>query len=318
MGVVVTPTSLNESARKYRKALLIAVTIGLEHSLKHMTVRPGIRFEETVGELEGNFEVKPYTGSYPSGLSDGTIKGRTLKTYKGQVYELFHLANLISTIYGMDMTSQKKSDKFDINKKILFMIVNQVSTKLNKALFSAVRDAEGTTTADLFDGFDTITAAEITATNISAAKGNYKSIVAITDSNAVDVFQSIFESSSDELQAERSKMFCTMAQYTSYLKDYKTTTGATPYNTEYKKTFVEGSDDRCELVPLISKKASSYIHLTTKGNMLIGVDQMSDIEKVRVKEDNNVNYTQFIMDMFFGAQFETLMKEKFLTAKITS
>ncbi|MFK5856586.1 MAG: hypothetical protein QM503_10675 [Bacteroidota bacterium] len=316
MGVLVTPTSLNESARKYRKALLIAVSIGLGHSLKHMTVRPGIRFEETVGELDGSFELKPNLGAFPAGLSDATIKGRTLKTYQGQVYELFHLQNLISTIYGLDMTAQKKSDKFDINKKLLFLIVKRISAKLNQNLFSAVRDDAGTTTAKLFDGFDTITAAEIVLTNIAAGKGNYQEIVAIDDTNAVDILQSIFEGSSDELQFEKSKMFITAAQYNSYLKDYKVTTGATPYNTEYKKLYLEGSNDNCELVPLISKKTSPYIHLTTKANTLIGVDQMSDLEKVRIKEDNNVNYTQFIMDMFFGTQFDTLSKEKFMTAKI--
>lgn len=317
MGVVVTPTSLNESARKYRAALLIAVTIGLQNSLKHMTVRPGIRFEETVGELEGTFELKPYTGAYPAGLSDGTIKGRTLKTYKGQVYELFHLLNLLSTIYGMDMTAKTKSDKFDINKKLLFLIVNQISTKLNKSLFNAVRNDAGITTAELFNGFDKITADEITATTISTALGNYLAIAAITDSNAVDILKSIYRFASDELQGETSKLFLPMASYNSYLEDYKVTTGATPYNTEFKKTFLEGTDNRCELVPLIGKKDSIYIHLTTKANMLIGVDQMSDLEKVRIKEDNNVNYTQFIMDMFFGTQFETLSKEKFLTAKVT-
>jgi len=316
MSVVVTPNSLNESARKYRQQLLIAVTIGLAHSLKHMTVRPGIRYEETVGELEGNFELKPYTGAFPAGLSDAQIKGRTLKTYKGQVYELFHLQNLISTIYGSDMTAQKRSDKFDINQKLLFYLVNQISTKLNKSIFSAVRDDAGNTTATLFNGFDTITAAEIVAATIAAAKGNYMEIDAIDSTNAVDTLSKIYEAASDELQAEPTKMFITKAQYNAYNQDYKETTGAIPYNTEFKKTFLEGSDNLCELVPLIGKKASPFIHLTTKANTLIGVDQMSDLEKVRVKEDNNVNYTQFILDMFFGCQFETLAKEKFLTAKI--
>lgn len=316
MGIVVTPTSLNESARKYRQQLLIAVTIGLSHSLKHMTVRPGIRYEETVGELEGNFELKPYTGAYPAGLSDATIKGRTLKTYKGQVYELFHLQNLISTINGNDMTAQKRSDKFDINVKLLFHLVNQISTKLNKSVFNAVRDDAGTTTATLFNGFDTITAAEIVAATIAAGNGNYMEIDAIDKTNAVDVLSSIYEAASDELQGESTKMFITKAQYNAYNQDYKETTGAIPYNTEFKKTFLEGSDNLCELVPLIGKKASPFIHLTTKANTLIGVDQMSDMEKVRIKEDNNVNYTQFILDMFFGCQFESLSKEKFLTAKI--
>ncbi len=319
MPTTITPASLNESARKYRKELLIAITIGLQHSLKHMTVRPGIRFEETVGELDGNFELKPYTGDYPDALSDATIKGRTLKTYKGQVYELFHLQNLLSTIYGLDMTAQKKSDNFDINKKLLFLIVKQVSEKLNKNIFIAVRDDTGKTTAKLFNGFDTITAAEITAGKIAVGESNYMTFAtAIDDTNAVDILKSIYFGSSDELQGMKSKMIIPSAVYNAYNEDYKTTTGGIAYNTEFKKTFLEGSSDLCELVPLIGKKGSKLIQLTTKANMLVGVDQMSDAEKVRVKEDNNVNYTQFILDMFFGLQFESLKSDKFFTAEDVS
>lgn len=317
-AVVVTPTSLNESARKFRKALITAVILGLEKSSRHMTVRPGITFEETVGELDGSFELKPYTGAYPAALSDATIKGRTLKTWRGQVYELFHLKNLISTIYGLDMTAKKKSDKFDLNAKILFKIVNQISGKLNLHLFDAVRDDAGDETVDLFNGFDTITSTEITATTISVALKNLHAITGpITSSNAVDILKAMYRAASDELKEESTKMVIPFATYDAYVDDYQATVGAVPYNKEFKKTFLEGSDNRCELVPLVGKKASSLIHLTTKSNMLIGTDQMSDMESVRVKEDNNVNYTQMIMEMFFGVQFETLHNSKLLVGQIS-
>lgn len=318
MAVVVTPTALNESARKYRKALLAAVILGLENSTKHMTVRPGITFEETVGELDGTFELKPYTGSYPSGLSDATIKGRTLKTWRGQVYELFHLKNLISTIYGIDMTAKKKSDNFDLNKKLLFKMINQVSGKLNLHLFDAVRDDAGDETVDLFNGFDTITTTEITATTISVALKNLHAITGpISSSNAVDILKAMYRAASDELKAEKTKMFIPFATYDAYVDDYQTTVGAIPYNKEFDKTFLEGSNNMCELVPIVGKKSSSLIHLTPRSNMLIGTDQMSDMESVRVKEDNNVNYTQFILEMFFGVQFETLHNSKLLVGQIS-
>ena len=317
MAVTVTPTSLNESARKYRRDILAAVLLGLERTSMHMTVRPGITYEETVGELDGTFELKPYDGSFPSSLGTATIKGRTLKTYRGQVYEYFHLKNLISTIYGMDMTAKKKSDTFDINQKMLMLIANQVSGKLNLHIFNAVRDDAGTETVDLFNGFDTLTATDIVATNISVANGNeYDFTEAISASNALDQLKAFYRAASDELQAIETKMYLPFEVYNYYNDDYQTTVGAAPYNREFKKTFLEGSGNMCELVPLVGKKNSDYLHLTTRGNMLIGTDQMSDMETVRVKEDNNVNYTQFILEMFFGVQFETIMKEKLCVGKL--
>lgn len=317
MSFTVTPETLNTSAAKYRKALIIAMLLGIAESVKHMTVRPGIRYRETVGELAGDIELKPYTGAMPAGLSSATIKGRTLETFLGQVYELFHLRDLVSTIYGMDMTAKKTVDKFDINKSMLFYIVDQASGKLNLNLFKAIRNAGGNTTVDLFNGFDTITAADITATNISLVNGNLHTITgAITSADALDKLKAFYRASSDELQSIPTKMFLPFATYNMYSDDYQATVGAAPYNKEFNKTFLEGSNNLCELVPLTGKKDSPFIHLTTKSNMLVGVDQMSDLETVRVKEDNNVNWTQFILNMFFGTQFETINSKRFIAANI--
>ena len=310
---------MNTSAAKYRKALLHAVILGLENSTKHMTVRPGITYNETVGTLDATFELAPYTGAAPAALSTATIKGRTLSTYRGQVYELFHLKDLISTIYGMDMTARKTSDKFDLNAKMLFYMVNQISGKLNLHLFDAERDAVGTDTEDLFDGFDHITADEITATNISAALNNYYDITAlITSSNALDTLKALYRAASDELRAKKTKMLIPWTVYDAYVDDYQDTVGAAPYNREFEKTFLEGSNNMCELVPLVGKKGSKYIQLTSQDNLLIGTDQMSDLEYVRVKEDNNVNYTQFILEMFFGVQFESLSSDRMIVGHITA
>jgi hypothetical protein len=50
---------------------------------------------------------------------------------------------------------------------------------------------------------------------------------------------------------------------------------------------------------------SKFIHVTAKSNMLVGYDQMSDVESILVKE-----YEPFILSyiatMFFGVQFESI------------
>ena len=317
MDFNVSPAALNEAARKFRKELLIMAILGIGETLKHMTLRTGIRYEEVVGELHGNVELEPYKGTLTETGDDVDIVGRTLATFLGQAIKLADPNALLSTLYGSGVTSGKKIETAAINKTIIAMMMRSISNGLNKSIFSAVRNAAGATTATLFNGFDTIVDNEITSTLISAGNGNYMEVAPITDSNAVDILKSIYNGCSDELQEKQSKLYIPRSVYRSYNEDYKATTGAIPYNTEFKKTFLEGTDDRCELVPLIGKAGSSHIQLTTKSNMLVGTYLMNDYEKIEVRRGDNPFKLQFIATMFFGTQFESLSKEIFMNAKIT-
>ena len=49
VSVNITSEDLQKSARKYRKEMLQMPVLGLSRSLQHMTLRPGIRYAETVG-----------------------------------------------------------------------------------------------------------------------------------------------------------------------------------------------------------------------------------------------------------------------------
>lgn len=317
MDFNVSPAALNEAARKFRKELLIMAILGIGETLKHMTLRTGIRYEEVVGELHGSVELEPYKGTLTETGGDVDIVGRTLATFLGQAIKLADPNALLSTLYGSGVTSGKKIETAAINKTIIAMMMRAISNGLNKSIFNAVRNPAGTTTATLFNGFDKIVADEIVSTLISAGNGNYLEIAPITDSNAVDILKSIYNGCSDELQEKQSKLYIPRSVYRSYNEDYKATTGAIPYNTEFKKTFLEGTDDRVELVPLIGKAGSSHIQLTTKANMLVGTYLMNDYEKIEVRRGDNPFKLQFIATMFFGTQFESLSKEIFMNAKIT-
>ena len=316
MDFNVTPEALNQAARKFRKELLIMAILGIGETLKHMTLRTGIRYEEVVGELSGGVELEPYKGTLKETGGDIDIVGRTLATHLGQAIKIADPNALISTLYGSGITSGKAIESSSVTKMIIALMMRKISEGLNKSIFSAVRNPAGETTASLFNGLDTVVANEIIATTIAAANNNYMEIAAITDSNAVDILKSIYNGASDELQEKTTKLFIPRGVYRSYNEDYKVTTGAIPYNTQFKKTFLEGTDDRCELVPLIGKAGSSHIQLTTKSNTLVGTYLMGDYEKIEVRRGDNPFKLQFISTMFFGTQFESLSKEVFMNAKI--
>lgn len=316
-GINFTPEDLAKSAVKYRQTLLAMPVIGLQPSLKHMTLRTGIRYKEVTPELTGDIELGPYSETREDKTGVNAV-GRELETFFGSVMKPFSPNSVAQSVYGSQMvTSGDGLKKAPITLMVLAYLTKRLSKNLNKNLWSAVRNPSGTGSKDLFNGFDTITETEISASAISTDKNNlfeFGEEVSLAN-NAVEQLKTFYRSASDELRDVPSKLFIPKSIYDAYCDDYQATVGAAPYNKEYKKTFLEGSDDLCELVPLSSKKGSKFIHLSTKDNMLIGVDQMSDLEKITVEKHHPFLLT-FVCTMFMGCQFETLSPERLLVGKL--
>lgn len=302
------------SAEKYRKQLLQLPAIGVTEALVHMTGRPGVIHKETTSWMTGDFELRPYNGEKNAGKNVG-LDARTLQTFLGSCVEEFDPNILRSTIYGQLYAKGGKIEDEQINKGILMKIMKTLMKKLNNNLFTAVRNENGTKTFELFNGFDTIIRKEITDGNISAAKGNYIEIEEITSQNAVDILKSVYRAASDELKNEETKLFIPRRVYDAYCDDYQMSVGAMPYNKAFDKTFVEGSQNMCELVPLVSKKGSKLFQLTTKANMLYGYGNGVEKETVRVRECDNPFLLQFVAALFFGVDYEYIGEERLLIAE---
>lgn len=313
--IAITPEDFKKSSVQFKKELLIMVAIGLQNSLQHMTLRPGVLYKQSVGQIGGKAEFGPYDPTRSA--STGTMDVRSLEVWLGSVIETFDPNEAAQTLIGTGVLNGDALKNVPISKAILAAQMKSISKKLNMALFSAVRSDVGTTSKALFNGFDTIAATEITATKISAALGNYHdaSGTAISASNALDQLKAIYRAASDELKEEQTKMFVPRAVYDMYTDDYQATVGAAPYNKAFEKTFLEGSNGLCEIVPLASKKDATLIQLTTKSNMLIGTGNGQDIESLNVDRFNPFLLT-LSAAMLFGVQYETISAEKLLIGKI--
>lgn len=313
--VTITDADLQKSATTYRKQLLRLPVITAQATLKHMTAIPGLAGRLTVGELSGDIELGPYSSSRTD-ENGVAIAPRVLETYLGSVIKKFDPNTVSKTVYGSAIAQGKSLETADITRQVLVYLAGKLGSKLNMAIFKAKRNASGTKTEDLFDGFDTITAAEITAGNIATTKKNlYEFGAAISASNAVDSLKAFYRAASDELKDQEVKMFIPHEIYDAYVDDYQATVGAAPYNKEFEKTFLEGSNNLCELVPLSSKKGSDYIHLTTKGNMMFGYGAGLADENLTVEKHHPFKL-DFVSTMYFGTQFETISPEKLLVGKL--
>lgn len=310
----ITPEELQTSARKLRKELLVMPLMALSSALEHMTLRTGIRYSETVGELTGDIEIGPYSETRET-EDNSAIVGRTLYTYLGSAVQNFSPNKLYKTIWGSNLTKGEALKNTDITRRMVALLAKKAGEKLYKSLWSAVRNESGTTTAELFNGLDTITASELTDGKLSETLGNYMTIEAVTDTTAVDILKEICQKADPFLtEGAQAKLFVPRHVFFDYCEDYKNVTGAVPYNREYKQYYIEGFEN-VTIVPMANKQNSPFIHLTTKQNVLIGVNQTGEEEDIEVARFKAF-VLQFIMTMFFGTQFESINKERLFVAGI--
>lgn len=315
MGKVILPEDLAKTAIKYRKTFLMMAVIGLEETKKHMTIRPGIRYKEVVGELTGGIEIGPYSETRVD-ETDVNVDKRELETFFGSVVRNFSPNAIYQSLWGSSVTKGEGLKETEITKQVVAYLMKKLSESLNRNIWGAVRKADGDKTSDLFNGFDTIATTEIAGGGLSTDKKNlFEFGETIDKNNAVDLLKEFYRSADDILKGEKTKLYIPHSIYDAYVDDYQATVGATPYNKEFEKTVLEGSNGRCQLVPLSNKAGSPYIQLSTQGNMLIGVDQESDLEKILI-EKHAAFVLQFIVTMFFGCQYESISKERLLVGKL--
>lgn len=315
-STITTIDALKKSATQYQKELLIMPVTSAQATLQHMQGMPGLQGNLVLSEIYGNAELAPYKRTNVKDAQFG-ITARTLEMFLGNCAYNFDPNELWGTIYGSLVTQGEALKGVDINKSILMLCAARLGKSLNMAIWSAKRNPDGSTTKDLFNGFDTITDTEITGNNIQTSNGNYLLLTeAITEANAIDTFQKIYDAASDELQSQPAKIYVAKDIYNAYNRNYQLLHGALPYNTEYKKTYLEGTDNLWEFCPLASKKGSKYIHIAPQSNMIYGygAGQMPgetlDLGK----------YAPWALtleaSMAFGVQFKTLSQEMLLVAQL--
>lgn len=316
-AINISDAELQKSAVTYRKDLLVMPVISAEETLKHMTPRPGVAGREVLGELSGDIEFGPYD---PKRVDDNdlNVKPRTLETYLGSVVKRFDPNSVAKTVYGSLVSQGDALASTDIARQVLNFLSMKLGRSLNMHLWNAKRNDSGTKTVDLFNGFDTITKQEVDAGTIATGEGNYIELgEAIDRNNAVDLLMDIYEKADDVLQGVPTKMFVPFDVYNAYNKAYLSSFGNVVYNQQYKKSYLEGSNQLCELVPLASKKGSNYIHLTTKSNMVYGYGDGLAQEKVAIEKHHEF-LLSYIATMYFGCQFETISKERLMVAKLAT
>jgi len=308
--------ALIKAGIKYKKDLLAAPLLALSRILPYFNLRSGIQGKEIGGQLETSGEFIPYkTAKNPT--DDVKITPREWETFLGDLLKEFDPHAVLGTLYT-EKTS-KPADTMEIARKVAIRVMQQAGNNFYKNLFVAKRNAAGTTTKDLFNGFSTVFAAALTAGDASAAKGNFvdASGTVINENNVGDVLRTLWEDSLDEnLKDQKVLLYCSPRLVNIYKRWYQMEFGSTPWNQGYEQRTLISSDDKCVFVPMSCMNGQDYIYFSIRENMMIGVDQMSDTETLEIRRPDNPKLVQMYAKTYFGTGFDTIIKELFCGVKV--
>ncbi len=319
LAQVITPELLRESCQQFqRQLLMMPFQVLQDQTAKYITVLPGVRNQLTFGELDGDAELAPYSKDNWD-EADYQIKGRTLVVYPGNCAKNFDPLPLLHSIYGESLAQGENISKHDIARKLVSLFAAKIGMHINDVVFvGGKRNVNGKTTADLFDSFDTIIAAEILAGNIAANKGNYIKVGAINKTNAVEKLKEIWRAADKNLKGSKLKvyMYISPEVYEAYCDDYQARHGALPYNQSYDKVYLEGSRGRCEFAVLDNMAGSDYVKVSVKQNFLLGTDIFNQQNRANVGV-----YRPWVATFeyvgIYGEQIRTISKEFLMVADIS-
>lgn len=316
--VNVSLEALRESAHTYRSDLVRIPVLALESSTRFMTVRPGVRYKETLFSPDFSAELQPYANAERNKIK-GEFKPRTLETNFGASFFDFDPNQMIASIIGHRAAQAGEGTKsVPSAREVAASVVKNIGKRLNTCLFSAKQDEDGKSTDALFDGFDTITEKEIEAGNISEEKGNLVKLTSkITFENAGQLLKEAMYKMTDELREEDCFMFCSRDVVDAYNENYLLTHQGIVYNDKFNQPYLEGSDGMITFAPCAGKRGSKYIHICPKSNMLVGVDQVSDKERVEFHKYEPKTTTGELY-MFFGTQFESIDPRRMLVIELVT
>ena len=123
---------VNSSAKFRKEVLFMPIAALMDKVLAHMTLRQGVRGDETVGAASSDAELRPYKSE--KGATDTTkIIARTLTTFLGDVVEEFDPYLLFTTVYGEQFSDLTERKEADIVKTLSMAQAKKISKKLAKA-----------------------------------------------------------------------------------------------------------------------------------------------------------------------------------------
>lgn len=312
---------LSKTFQTYRKEFVIMPFLAMEQLAKHMNVRTGIRYRETVSQMSTDAEISNYSKTKHQD-ADVKIDPRVFETFFGNIVQGIDPNAIYQSIWGSNVTKGDGLKNVPIVVQVCGYLVKKIGEKMFMNSFTAKHDSTDTTsTSKWFNGFQTILENDVAGTNytnkvlISADIGNLvEGAESITADNAEDLIKDFYwnqvcnPAAAAKLRSQQLKLFMSDQAYHFYTESYQTNHGSLPYNQAYDKKSLDGASN-VGFVPLPCVP-DDFLLLTPKNNAYLLFNQKTDDDKFLVEKSLSNHYdVDFIMNYFFGTQFESVSPE---------
>lgn len=312
---------LSKTFQTYRKEFVIMPFLAMEQLAKHMNVRTGIRYRETVSQMSTDAEISNYSKTKHQD-ADVKIDPRVFETFFGNIVQGIDPNAIYQSIWGSNVTKGDGLKNVPIVVQVCGYLVKKIGENMFMNSFTAKHDSTDTTsTSKWFNGFKTILENDVAGTNytnkvlISADIGNLvEGAESITADNAEDLIKDFYwnqvgnPAAAAKLRSQQLKLFMSDQAYHFYTESYQTNHGSLPYNQAYDKKSLDGASN-VEFVPLPCVP-DDFLLLTPKNNAYLLFNQKTDDDKFLVEKSLSNHYdVDFIMNYFFGTQFESVSPE---------
>ncbi len=310
---------LQDTATKYNKEILLMPFIKVKDELQGaITVRSNIKNEELLASFDADIELRPHTGAYT--VQTGTdINGRKIAVFVGDVIVEENAEALRKTFLNDQLDNQEPS-KHPLNMMIIGAIAGSVGEKITQNLFLAVRNGAGTTTASLFNGFDTIATTEKTAGKIAANKNNYVNLGNTTAANALDKLKAFYAGWTPHLKKAAGVKVNIDETFKRLINENiqdDQPFGFANLSFSQMVAKIVGWREDVEIITHIGKEGSSWIQACTSKIMVCGTDKEADLDNVQVNKIDNPWKTQFVMKGCWGCEYATLNGKLICFGEIT-
>ena len=226
-------------------------------------IRTNVKTPQALTKFTADGEPRPYRQD--DDFNGGTFSGRELKVLQSKYDQLLDSEELRNT-YLAELPEAQNGELLSFEQYAVMQAVKQyLSSLMTSTIYSGVRDANGDAAADICDGFGTIIAAEIIATNLDEIGTG-----AITSSNAVTKVEQVADGVTTQMKRNGFIVKCSYDVLQKYRIHYRTLNGYGFNKNEVGQYKLDGMN--ATLVPDPCMGASQRLIATYPGNLIVGTD----------------------------------------------
>ena len=308
---------LIESGHRFSQDFITMPQAILANSLKYLKKITGLHGKLTMSKLKSGAQWKPYKVGEFNPSNTTSVHPRTIETFHLELGEHFDPATIYSTVFGKIF--KKDRTALEGVRAAVAEMGRVSSSKLTKTIWTGVRNEEGESSMDNFDGFDTIITKEKANGAISKALGNYFQSGKLTEYNIGDKLMLLWSTMTQLLKDEESLyLYMPSNVREMYDKWYNNNYKGANYTNDYNQRVLVGTNKRCVIADMAGMDDVKHIIFTTKDNMVVGFDGESGMESFEISKPSNPKMVQVFAEMFMGCQIVNLEKECFYCSSFTN